>query len=140
MDNTTPSDNAARPYEPGEPPPLAPGEVDTWRNWILEASARMVAERRKTMRRQDHHEVVCHGVTVLRDEIVALQNDAARLRADLAAVTADRDSYKTLLTVTTPPVAELNHRMAVAAHEWSLVRRDGSPLPGLWRTGEGGDL
>lgn len=62
---------------PGEPPALKPGEVDEWRNWILVASARMVDETRIRMRRQDHIEVIAHGVTVLRDEIVALQQQVA---------------------------------------------------------------
>lgn len=40
---------------------------------------------------------------------------------------------KTLLSVCAPPVDELRHRLEVAAHEWSLVKQDDSPLPGMYR-------
>ncbi len=69
---------------PGDPPPFKAGEVDEWRNWLLNYSEQMRDERRKTARAIIHHEVIAHGVTVMRDEIVRLQAERGALRARVA--------------------------------------------------------
>ena len=72
-----------------------------------------------------------HLAMLDRIDLLTRQRDTARDEAD---------KYKTLLSLATPPVEELHHRLERAANEWSLVRQDDSPLPGIWSTPEHSDI